>query len=372
MKRREFVGGLALAAGATACGQRQAEEDAGADRSSESFEWNMVTSWPPGLPGLGVGAEHIAERIGRASNGRLKVKVYAGGELVPALEVFDAVSRGTAQMGHDASYYHRGKVPAAQYFTSIPFGRNGNEMCAWLYYGGGLALWHEYYAQFDLVPFPGGLTGVQMGGWFNKEINSVADLAGLKMRIPGLGGEVMQRAGVTQVTLPASEIFTSLHTGAIDAAEWVGPYNDVSLGLHKAAKYYYYPGWQEPGPMIEMIVNQEAWNSLPEDLKAIVEIACQSVVLDMQSEYNYGNAMALQQLEKDPSVEIRRYPDDVLALIQKLSMEAVNELSADDEWSARIQESFFDFMAVSIRNQAISEQAFLNARSATVQNDTRY
>ncbi len=363
------MGGLALAAGVTACGQEQANCEAGLDRMAETFEWNMVTSWPPGLPGLGVGAEHIAERIRKASNGRLKVKVYAGGELVPALEVFDAVSRGTAQMGHDAAYYHRGKVPAAQYFTSIPFGMNGNEMNAWLYYGGGWDLWREYYAQFNLVPFPGGLTGVQMGGWFNKEINSVDDLAGLKMRIPGLGGEVMQRAGVTQITLPASEIFTSLQTGAIDAAEWVGPYNDVSLGLHKAAKYYYYPGWQEPGPMIELIVNQEAWNTLPDDLKSIIEIVCQSVVLDMQSEYNYGNAMALQQLENDPDVEIRPFPEDVLALIQRLSMEAVKELSAKDEWSARIEKSFFEFMTVSVRNQEISEQAFLNARSALLQRD---
>ncbi len=362
MKRRDFVGGLALAAGVTACGQQQADCAAGTDKVAETFEWNLVTSWPPRLPGLGVGAEHIAERIGKASDGRLKIKVYAGGELVPALEVFDAVSRGTAQMGHDASYYHRGKVPAAQYFTSIPFGMNGNEMNAWLYYGGGWDLWKEYYAPFDLVPFPGGLTGVQMGGWFNKEINSVEDLAGLKMRIPGLGGEVMQRAGVTQITLPASEIFTSLQTGAIDAAEWVGPYNDVSLGLHKAARYYYYPGWQEPGPMIELIINKDAWASLPADLQAIVEITCQSVVLDMQSEYNYGNAMALQQLKADPNVEIRPFPDDVMELLQKISREAVDELSAEDEWSARIQKSFFDFMKVSAENQYVSEQAFLNTR----------
>jgi len=364
MKRREFAGGLALAAAATACGKQQAECDTGTGRPAETFEWNLVTSWPPRLPGLGLGAEHIAERIGEASNGRLKVKVYAGGELVPALEVFDAVSRGTAQMGHDASYYHRGKVPAAQYFTAIPFGMNANEMNAWLYYGGGMQLWQEFYAQYNLVPFAGGQTGVQMGGWFNKEINSVEDLAGLKMRIPGLGGEVMQRAGVTQITLPASEIFTSLQTGAIDAAEWVGPYNDVSLGLHKAARYYYYPGWQEPGPMVELIVNQDAWNTLPDDLKAIVEITCQAINLDTQAEYNYGNAMALHQLKNDANVEVRPFPDDVLALIHKLSMEAVDELSAQDEWSARIQKSFFDFLEVSAENQLISEQAFLNARAA--------
>ncbi len=363
MKRREFVGGLALAAGVTACGQEQADCDAGLDRSAETFKWNLVTAWPPRLPGLGIGVDNLAERVAKASNGRLKIKVYAGGELVPALEVFDAVSRGTAQMGHDASYYHRGKVPAAQYFTTIPFGQNANEMNAWLYYGGGWELWREYYDQFNLVPFPAGQTGVQMGGWFNKEINSVEDLAGLKMRIPGLGGEVMQRAGVTQVTLPASEIFTSLQTGAIDAAEWVGPYNDVSLGLHKAARYYYYPGWHEPGPMLELIVNKDAWGTLPDDLKAIVALACQAINLDMQAEYNYGNAMALQQLMADPNVEIRPFPDDVIALLQKLSTEAIDDLSAKDEWSARIQKSFFDFLKISAQNQLISEQAYLNARA---------
>ncbi len=363
MKRREFVGGLALAAGVTACAREQVDCDTAPDGSAETFEWNLVTSWPPRLPGLGVGVDNLAERIGKASNGRLRIKVYAGGELVPPLEVFDAVRHGTVQMGHDASYYHRGKVPAAQYFTSIPFGLNANETNAWLYYGGGWKLWREYYAEFNLIPFPAGQTGVQMGGWFNKEINSVEDLAGLKMRIPGLGGEVMQRAGVTQVTLAASEIFTSLQTGVVDAAEWVGPYNDVSLGLHKAARYYYYPGWHEPGPMLELIVNKDAWETLPDDLKAIVELGCQAINLDMQSEYNYGNAVALQQLMADPNVEVRPFPDDVIALLQKLSTEAINELSAEDEWSARFQKSFFDFLKISAQNQLISEQAYLNART---------
>jgi len=353
-----------MAAGVSACGKQHVETGTGTDRSTETFKWNMVTSWPPGLPGLGVGAENLAEHVEKASNSRLKIKVYAGGELVPALDVFDAVRRGTAQMGHDAGYYHRGKVPAAQYFTAIPFGLNGNEMNAWLYYGGGLELWREYYGQFNLVPFPAGQTGVQMGGWFNKEINSIEDLAGLKMRIPGLGGEVMQRAGVTQITVPASEIFTSLQTGALDAAEWVGPYNDVSLGLHKAARYYYYPGWHEPGPTLELIVNKDAWDTLPDDLKAIVALACQASNLDMQAEYNYGNAMALQQLKNDPNVEIRPLPDDVLKLLQKLTTEVTDELSARDEWSARIQKSYAEFLDVSAQNQLISEQAYLNARTA--------
>lgn len=362
MKRRQFVGGLALAAGVTACGKDAAVGGGEESHYDQTFEWNMVTSWPPGLPGAGAGADNLARRIERATNGRLKIRVFAGGELVPALEVFAAVGRGTAQMGHDASYYHRGKVPAAQYFTTAPFGLNANEMNAWMYYGGGLALWRELYEPFNLVPFPAGQTGVQMAGWFNREINSVADLQGLKMRIPGLGGEVMQRAGVTQVTVPGAEIFTSLQTGVIDAAEWIGPYNDVSLGLHKAARYYYYPGWHEPGSLLQCIVNKSAWESLPEDLQEIVASACQAVNLDMQSEYNYGNAMALDQLSKDPDVEIRPLPDDVLALLHGISREVAEELGARNEGARRIQRSFYDFLEKSAANQKISEQAFLNKR----------
>ena len=360
MKRREFVSGLAIAAGAAACGSEPSGD--GAARSQETFRWNMVTSWPPSLPGLGRGAENLAKRIEAASAGRLRIHVYAGGELVPALEVFDAVRAGTAQMGHDASYYHRGKVPAAQYFTAIPFGLNANEMNAWLYYGGGFELWQELYAEYGLVPFPAGQTGVQMAGWFNKEINSVDDLRGLKMRMPGLGGEVMQRAGASQVTVPASEIFTSLQTGAIDAAEWVGPYNDLSLGLHKAAKYYYYPGWHEPGPLIECIINQEAWNTLPADLQAIVATSCQAINLDIQAEYIYGNAQALAELMKEPGLELREFPPEVLELLAGHADEVLTELSARDPWAKRLQASVLPFMEKSTANQRVSEFSYLKAR----------
>ena len=211
--------------------------------------------------------------------------------------------------------------------------------------------------------FPSGNTGVQMGGWFNKKINNISDYKGLKMRIPGLGGEVVKAAGGNVVNLPGGEIPPALQSGALDATEWVGPYNDVSLGLQNAARYYFYPGWHEPGPTIQMIINKDAWETLPDDLKALIELTCQAINLDMQSEYNYGNAMKLQQLESDPNIEVRPFPEDVLALLYKLSVEVINELSAKDEWSARIQKSFFDFMKVSVRNQQISEQAFLNVRS---------
>ena len=364
MKRREFVGGLALAAGVAGCGSKTQEQSTDAGRSAETFEWSCVTSWPPKYPGMGMGVEHLAARIEAASGGRLKIKVYGGGELVPAFEVFDAVSRGTVEMGHDASYYHKGKVPAAQYFCTIPFGMNYLELNAWLYYGGGLDLWRELYAPFDLVPFPCGNTGTQMGGWFNKEINSIADLKGLKMRIPGLGGEVFQRAGGTPVTLPGAEIFTSLQTGAIDATEWVGPYNDIAFGLQKAARYYYYPGWHEPGPGLETIINAEAWAALPPDLQAIVETTCQAITTDMTADYMYNNAIALQQLMADPDVEVRRFPDDVLALLESITQELVDEMSAGDPLTAKIQASYYGFLEKSIQNQRISEQAYLNTRGA--------
>lgn len=363
MKRREFVSGLALAAGVSACGSEQ-EGDciAGDSGSGETFNWNLVTSWPPSLPGLGVGVDNLAARIDKASAGRLKIKVYAGGELVPALEVFDAVRAGTSQMGHDASYYHRGKVPAAQYFTAIPFGLNANEMNAWLYWGGGLELWQEMYAEYDLMVFPAGQTGVQMGGWYNKEINSVEDLAGFKIRMPGLGGEVMQRAGATQVTMPASEIFTALQTGAIDAAEWVGPYNDLALGLNKSARYYYYPGWHEPGPTLQCIIHMDAWNSLPADLQELVSITCQAINLDTHAEYIWGNAQALDQMVNDESMELREFPEDVLALLRKHSRDIINELSEKDEWAARLQASAEAFMEKSSLNQRVSDYAYLKSR----------
>ena len=363
MRRRQFVSGLAAAATLSACAKPPADCGGDTAAATETFEWSCVTSWPPKFPGLGMAPENLATRIEAASAGRLKIKVYGAGELVPAFEVFDAVSRGTVEMGHDASYYHKGKVDAAQFFAAIPFGMTNLELNGWLYYGGGLKLWRELYEPFDLVPFPTGNTGVQMGGWFNKEINSAADLKGLKMRIPGLGGEVLRRAGGTPVTLPGSDIFTSLQTGAIDATEWVGPYNDASFGLHKAARYYYYPGWQEPGPGLETIVNKDAWNSLPADLQAIVSSVCQAITTDMAAEYTHGNAMSLQQLKKDPNIEIREFPAEVIALLRTLAQEVVDELMATDPAFAKIGKAYFDYLSVVAANSRISEFAYLRTRS---------
>jgi len=362
MKRRHFVGGLAAAASVAACSKESSDCTETTASSSERFEWSCVTSWPPKYPGMGMGVENLAARVEAASAGRLKIKVYGGGELVPAFEVFDAVSRGTVEMGHDASYYHKGKVDAAQFFTAIPFGLNYLELNGWLFYGGGLELWRELYEPFNLVPIPCGNTGVQMGGWFNKEINSPEDLKGLKMRIPGMGGEVLRRAGGTPITLPGAEIFTSLQTGAIDATEWVGAYNDVSFGLHKAAKYYYYPGWHEPGPGLETMINKEAWDSLPPDLQAIVETTCQSITTDMVAEYTHGNAYAVHQLVEDPDVELRKFPDEVLKLLKNITDEIIAEWVADDPAAKKIADSYYAFLEKSALGQAVTEQAYLETR----------
>lgn len=361
MKRRDFIAGVGGAAGLAACSPGTEGEGAGA-RSEERFSWKIVTTWAPQFPGLGTGVNTLVRSIDQMSGGRLKIRVYAAGELIPAFEVFDAVSRGTAEMGHGAAYYWRGKTEAAQFFASIPFGLNAHEMNGWLYYGGGLDLWREVYEPFNLMPFPAGNTGVQTGGWFNRTIDSVADLRGLKMRIPGIGGEVLKLAGGTPVNLPGPEIFTALQSGAIDAAEWVGPYNDVAAGLHQAARYYYYPGWQEPGPTLECMVNKTAWESLPEDLQAIVRIACQAMNLDMASEFMARNAQSLQQLEADESVEVRAFPESVLAELKRLTLQVVDQLAADDPVVAKVWASYSEFMRRSESWQRISEQAFLETR----------
>ncbi|MAF17021.1 MAG: ABC transporter substrate-binding protein [Marinomonas sp.] len=329
----------------------------------EPIEWKMVTTWPKNFPALGTGAEKLATSITEMSGGRLKVKVYAAGELVPALEAFDAVSRGTAQMGHAAAYYWKGKVPAAQFFTTTPFGLTAQEMNSWLYSGGGMELWEEIYAPFNIVPMAAGNTGVQMGGWFNKEINSVADLDGLKMRMPGLGGEVIAKAGATVVNMPGSEIFTALQTGAIDATEWVGPYNDLAFGIYKAAKYYYFPGWQEPGSAVETFINKDAFAALPKDLQQIVRAAARQANADMLDEFTALNNSALETLVNEHHVQLKRFPNDVLAELRTASDEVMAEVAANDPASQKVYDSMKAFKEKVMKWHEISERAFINARA---------
>ncbi|MDZ7783360.1 MAG: TRAP transporter substrate-binding protein [Halioglobus sp.] len=335
---------------------------AAAAASAGHYEWKMVTTWPKNFPGLGLAAENLARYVDKMSNGRLTIRVYGAGEIVPALEVFDAVSGGVADAGHGAAYYWKGKVPSAVFFTSVPFGMNAQEMNGWLHYGGGLELWREAYAPYNLVPFTGGSTGVQMAGWFDEEINSIDDLRGLKMRIPGLAGEVFAAAGGTAVRIAGGELYTSMQTGVIDALEWVGPYNDLAFGFQEVARYYYYPGWHEPGAMLEFIVNRESLQALPEDLRAIVKYAARAVNQDMLDEYTARNNAALQQLVEEHDVQLRRLPDDVLRALWRGTREQLDKLVAKDPMAAKVYASYRDFYA-GVRNyHHISEQAYINIR----------
>jgi len=331
-------------------------------RAGERFEWKMITTWPKNFPGLGYAAENFARYVDEMSDGRLTVRVHGAGEIVPAMEVFDAVSQGVVDAGHGAAYYWKGKVPASVFFTSVPFGMTAQEMNGWLHYGGGIELWRETYAPFNLVPFAGGSTGVQMAGWYNKEINSIDDVDGLNMRIPGLAGEVFAEAGGTAVRIAGGELYTSMQTGVIDALEWVGPYNDLSLGFHEVAKYYYYPGWHEPGAMLEFIVNEESLAALPADLQAIVRVAARAVNQDMLDEYTARNNDALGSLIDEHGVQLRKLPDDVLMALWKGTRKAMDKLVEDDPMAAKVYASYRDFYS-GVRNyHHISEQAYINAR----------
>ncbi|HEY9148990.1 MAG TPA: TRAP transporter substrate-binding protein [Gammaproteobacteria bacterium] len=358
MKRRDLLKGIG--AGSVIAGASLA---APAVQAKAKYQWKMVTTWPKNFPGLGTGANRLAELINEMSGGRIEVKVFGAGELVPAFEIFDAVSKGTAQMGHGAAYYWKGKSEAAQFFAAVPFGFTAQEMNAWLYHGGGMELWRETYEPFGLVPTAALNTGVQMGGWFNKEINSLKDLQGLKMRIPGLGGEVLKRLGGTPVSLPGGEIFPSLKSGAIDATEWVGPYNDLAFGLYKAAKYCYYPGWHEPGTTLECFINKEAFEALPADLQAIVLNASKVANLDGLSELTARNNEALQTLVNKHKVELRRFPDDVLQQLSKVSDEVVAEIADKDEMSKKVYQSYKQFRDQVMQWHDVSERAYLNARA---------
>ncbi|WP_444996632.1 TRAP transporter substrate-binding protein [Aliikangiella sp. IMCC44359] len=345
MKRRNFVAAAGAASLLSACGQQQDCGTAtGSNKSSQkTIEWSMVTTWPPGFQGLGTGAEHLAELIGKLSKGRLKVKVYGAGELVPALQVFDAVSSGSVQIGHGASYYWKGKLPAASFFSAVPFGLNSQQMNGWLLKGGGLELWQELYAPYNLIPMPAGNSDMQMAGWFNKEINSIDDLKGLKMRIPGLGGEVLKRAGGNPELIAGGEIFSALEMGRIDAAEFVGPYNDLAFGFYKAAKYYYYPGWQEPGTTLEAIINKEAFEALPSDLQEIVKAACLIANEDILAEFTEKNSEALNTLVEKHGVQVKRLPQAVLDHLEEISKNLVAEQANTNELSKRIYESYLAF-----------------------------
>ena len=329
----------------------------------ENYKWRLVTAWPKNYPGLGMAPERIAQLVEEMSDGQMQITVFGAGEQVPAFGVFDAVSSGSHQMGHSGGYFWKGKVPAAQFFTGVPFGLTADEINAWTNRGGGLELWREIYEPFNIYPIPAGNTGTQMFGWFNKEINSLDDIKGLKMRIPGIGGEVFKRAGGIPVTLPGGELFTALQTGVIDATEWVGPYNDLTFGFQQAAKYYYYPGWHEPGSMLELLINIDAWNSLPKHLQVIIETASKAVNQDILDEYTARNNTALVELVNVHKVQLRKLPDDVIAEFKVIANDILEENAANDETVNKVYQSYKKFKDGVSAYHKISEDAFVESRN---------
>jgi TRAP-type mannitol/chloroaromatic compound transport system substrate-binding protein len=344
-------------------GERGGLSVSGEETSQTRYRWSLVTTWPKNFPVLGTSVETFSRQVEVMSAGRLVIHVYGANEIVPANGVFDAVSAGSVEMGHAASYYWRGKVPAAQFFTTIPFGMNAQESNGWLFHGGGLDLWREVYAPFNLVPYPGGNTGVQMAGWFNRDINSVNDLRGLKMRIPGMAGEIFNRAGGSAVNIPGGELYTALQTGVIDAAEWVGPVNDLAFGFPQIARNYYYPGWQEPGSTLEFLINTQAWASLPKDLQAIVEGAMRTMNQDMLDQFTAHNMTALQQIQ-ERGVTLRRFPDDVIQRFYDISQQVYAQQAAADPVFKKVYESYNDFQTRIRAYNDITELDYFKVRDA--------
>ncbi len=362
MKMNKYIS-LAVLLLIAGCGQSGIEGGANTSLEQKQYNWRLVTAWPKNYPGLGMAPERIADLVEEMSNGQMKITVYGAGEQVPAFGVFDAVSSGSHQMGHSGGYFWKGKVPAAQFFTGVPFGLTADEINAWTNRGGGLELWREIYEPFNIYPIPAGNTGTQMFGWFNKEINSLEDIKGLKMRIPGIGGEVLKRAGGIPVTLPGGELFTALQTGVIDATEWVGPYNDLTFGFQQTAKYYYYPGWHEPGSMLELLINKDAWDSLPKHLQVIIETASKAVNQDILDEYTARNNKALRELVDVHGVELRRLPDDVIAEFKIIANEILEENASEDETVNKVYQSYLKFKNEVSEYHKVSEDAFVEARN---------
>lgn len=326
-------------------------------------ELKMVTSWPKNLPGLGSSAERIANSITAASGKRIQVKVFGAGELVKAFEAFEAVSNGVADMYHSAEYYWERQSPAFSFFAAVPFGFTANEMSAWVHLGGGQGLWDELSGNFNIKPLLTTNTGVQMGGWFTKEVSGPESYSGLRYRMPGLGGDVLRRLGAIVVSLPGGGIIPALRSGAIDASEWVGPWNDMVLGLHKASKYYYYPGFHEPGTVLATGVNKGVWDKLSADDRNLIQLVANAEYTYSLAEFNANNAKALHELSQDKSIEIRKFDDELLRALAKTSDEVLAEVGNKDGMTRRVYQSYTEFRNRAARWADVSERGFLNARN---------
>jgi len=364
MKRREFIAGSAIGATALALGGcHRAEEKTKATASNinrgKKVTLKLATSWPAHFPIMGTGVDNFAKRCFELSGGTLEIKVYPKNILVPALQVFDSTSAAQIDAFHSGVYYWKGKNPAFSIFGGMPLGLTSEEMITWMKFGGGYELWREMYGKFNLYPLIGGTTGPQMGGWFKKEINSLSDLKGLKMRIPGLGGEVMKKLGVNPVLLPAGEIYTSLERGTIDATEWVGPALDSMMGFAKTAPYYY-TGWHEPGSILEITFNKTRWEKLSSEHQAIITAASEEMTANMLQEFRYENAKAFHALPEN--VQVRRFPKDMMDAAKVALDEVLESESAKSDDFKRVLKSYNDFVKLNNPWDDISTKNFLEIR----------
>ncbi|MCB0718073.1 MAG: TRAP transporter substrate-binding protein [Bacteroidetes bacterium] len=365
MERRDFVkklavtGGVGLAATGLLAGCGGESESGGAANvvTSPSVTWRLVSSFSRSLDTIYGAAEVLAERVKALTNGKFNIRVFPGGEFVPALEVLGAVQNGTAQMGHSASYYYTGKNPALAFDTCVPFGLKARQFNAWMYDGDGMELTRGLFADFNVINFPGGNTGTQMGGWFRRRVDTVADLRGIKMRIPGLGGDVMSRLGVSVQLISGGEIYPALERGAIDATEWVGPYDDEKLGLNQIAENYYYPGWWEPGAGLSFYVNKDAWEKLPSTYQAALEAAAAEANVRMLAGYDAKNPAAFKRIV-DGGTAVRPFGQDIMAAAEREAMAIMNDYAAADASYRRVFENQMAFRDLSNRWLATAELTF--------------
>lgn len=362
--RRKFITKAAGAAilsssvGLVACSETKKEAKGPYINFNNSYRWKMTTTWPPNFPVVGEGCKLLANWVKKMSGGRMEITVFGGGELIPALEGFDAVSSGAVEMNHGAAYYWAGKLPAAQFFAAVPFGMNAQQMGSWIISGGGQQLWEELYAPHDLLPFICGNTGMQMGGWFNREINTLNDLQGLKMRMPGLGGKVLAKVGGTPMLVSGGEIYTNLERGVIDATEWIGPFHDYLMGFHQVARYYYYPGWHEPGPVLEMMISKSKFAELPTDLQEIIRTACYRLSRWMMAEFDAKNGEYLRKIIDEGQVQLKAFPEEVMSGLRKATQETLDELSQQDPPSRKVHEHVQNFREQIRPWMQIGEKAF--------------
>jgi len=358
MKRRTFLKkagiGTATAAAATLTA------GAPAVIASPKIRWTATSFWNPKVRIMFDGIKTFCENVKEMTDGQFEIKLYGGGELVPPPGAFDAVSKGTVQMGTGSPYFWAGKSTAFNWFGSIPFGMNAQSINSWFYEGNGQMLMNELYDQFDLVPRIIGNSGMQMGGWYAKKINSLEDFKGLKMRIGSIAGKVLSKIGVTTVFVPPSEIFPSLERGVVDAAEFVGPVHDILLGLYKVAKYYYTPGWHEPGPVLDIFFNKKAYNDLPKHFQKVLDIAAADINVRTLAAFDAQSGAALDTLVKEHNVDVQVYPDDVLKKIKEISKEVIAEEAKKDPFALKVHEDYMAFQAKTAVWGSMSEKVYWN------------